>query len=378
MRKILYLSILMSTMLACSKDRFEANVQDVAFSANKTSVKVGEELVFSIGSGADAVSVYTGDAGKDFQQSRIVLVEQKGLSEEQLRTNLYAERLPELNAFLTRIPEISSIPADVKFTGAEMNLYEGKLVPWDYSNVTNSRYLRLKLADGKPQTLSFNANKTVLPVMQGFTTATLQSKGALNTVPNNVFGPSCAFPDGFNAQSQSGVGIKVGLQLVIDGKESPITYFSLTVRELLDNLGLDISATFNAWKTANPSLKAANGIDEVRLIFNADDPTKTDDDGDLLSYIGNVYIQELRLGSPDNTIKAFSTGVTVPFVFTGTTQNLRYKYSKAGTYLATMVATYIGRKKYSGDGYITDRANEILASEYDIQRRTKTIEIKVE
>jgi hypothetical protein len=41
------------------------------------------------------------------------------------------------------------------------------------------------------------------------------------------------------------------------------------------------------------------------------------------------------------------------------------------------VATYIGRKKYSGDGYKTDRANEILASEYEIERRYKTIEIKV-
>jgi hypothetical protein len=42
-----------------------------------------------------------------------------------------------------------------------------------------------------------------------------------------------------------------------------------------------------------------------------------------------------------------------------------------------MVATYVGRKKYSGNGYITGRADEILASEYDLERRFKTIEITV-
>ena len=370
---LLVLAIL--TIIGCRKSGIE--IIDVSFTADKTTINKGEEVAFTFGAGADALSIYTGDVGKDFKKSRIALVEQKGLTEEQLRTTLLAERIDSLKEYFLRVPSIESVPTDYQYTGGSMAIFNGKLVAWDYSNATNSRYIQLKLADGNPQTLTFKANKTVLPAMLNWTNATLTSKGALNNVANNIFAPFCAFPDGFTPQSTQGQSVRFGIQVVIDGKESAITYFTQTVRELLDNLSFDLAATINAWRIANPTLKGANGIDEVRLIFNADAPTLADDDGDLLSYKGNVYIQEVRLGSADNMIRSFNTGVTIPYVFDGKTQTYKYKYATAGTYTATMVATYIGRKKYSGDGYKTNRADEVLATEYEIERRFKTIEIKV-
>ena len=371
----LWIVLAVVTMMGCRKSGID--IIDVSFAADKTTVAKGEEVTFTFGAGADALSIYTGDVGKDFKKSRIALVEQQGLTEAQLRTNLYAERIDSLKEYLLRVPNVESIPADYKYTGGALSIYNGKLVTWDYSNVTNSRYMQLKLADGNPQTLSFNANKAVLPAMLNWTGTTLTNKGALNTTVNNIFAPFCSFPDGFTPQSIAAQSVKFGIQVVIDGKESPITYFTLPVRELLDNLSFDLATTITAWRTANPTLKAANGLDEVRLIFNADSPLTTDDDGDLLSYKGNVFIQEVRLGSADNMVRTFNPGVTIPYVFDGKTQTYKYKYTTAGTYTATMVATYIGRKKYSGDGYKTGRADEVLATEYDIERRYKTIEIKV-
>lgn len=371
----IFLTVFFSVLSSCKKDTID--IVDVSFTADKTTVAKGEEVTFTFGAGADGLSIYTGDAGKDFQKSRIFLVEQKGYTEEQLRTQLFAERVDSLKEYLVRIPNGETVPSNFAYTGPEMAIYNGTLVPWDYSKSTDSRYVRFKLADGNPQTFSFKPNNAVLPTLLGWTNTKLISYGALNTTPNNIFAPFCAFPDGFTPQSTAGVSVKFGIQVVIDGKESPITYFTQTVRELLDNLSFDLSSTVTAWKTANKTLNPAKGLDEVRLIFNADDPTKTDDDGDLLSYKGNVYMQEVRLGSADNMIKTFNAGVTIPYVYDGKTQAYKYKYTTAGTYQATMVATYIGRKKYSGDGYKTDRANEVLATEYEIERRIKTIEIKV-
>jgi hypothetical protein len=373
--QILSLLTLVGLFSNCNKDGIE--IIDVAFSADKTTVNRNEDVTFTFGAGADAVSIYTGDAGRNFEKSRINLVELKGYTEEQLRSQLFAERIDSVREYLYRVPNTPTIPSDYKYTGAKMDVYEGKLVAWDFSNSTQSKYIRLNLANGNPQTLSFKPNQAVLPGMLNWTNTRLTALGALNVTPNNTFAPFCAFPDGFTQQSIVGVGVRFGVQLVIDGKESVIIYYTLTVRELLDNLSFDMAAMIAAWRAANPTANPSKGIDEIRLIFNADNPATTDDDGDLLSYKGNVYIQEMRLGSADNMIRTFNQGVTIPYVFEGKTQSYKYKYTTAGTYKATMVATYIGRKQYSGDGYITNRADEISAKEYKIERRFKTIEIKV-
>jgi hypothetical protein len=369
------IALLCLMIVSCRKEGID--IIDVAFSADKTTVNKGEEITFTFGAGADALSIYTGDAGRNFDKSRIVLVEQKGYTEDQLRNQLFAERVDSLKEYLVRIPTTPSVPTEFQYTGGQLSVYEGKLVTWDYSDATNSKYIKLNLANGNPQTLTIKPKNAVIPAMLNWNNAKLTALGALNTVANNTFAPFCSFPDGFTPQSTAGIGVKFGLQVVIDGKESAITYVTTTVRELLDNLAFDLSSTVTAWRTANPTLKPGKGIDEIRLIFNADNPATTDDDGDLLSYKGNVYIQEVRIGSADNMIKAFNTGVTIPYVFEGKTQTYKYKYNTPGTYKATLVATYIGRKKYTGDGYKTDRANEVLATEYEIERRYKTIEIKV-
>jgi hypothetical protein len=240
--------------------------------------------------------------------------------------------------------------------------------------------LKINLANGNPYTLTIKPGQAVVPQMLNYTNANLTTLGALNTVANNTFSPFCAFPDGFTAASTTGIGVKFGVQVVIDGAPSPILYTTVTVRELLDNLAFNLQTIITSWRTTNIPLgkDPKKGIDEIRFIFNADDPAATDDDGDLLSYIGNVYMQEVRLGDAANMILAFNEGVKIPYVYPNNTQTYKYKYTTPGVYNAVMVATYVGRKKYSGNGYISGRPDEISASEYEIERRFKTIKITVQ
>lgn len=137
---------------SCRKDGVE--IKDVNFTASKTTLAVNEEVTFSFTDGADALSIYTGDNRRDFEKSRIKLVEQMGYTEEQLKTNVYALRVPDMKEYLLYMPKVNAIPGEYSFSGTGMEIYNGKLVPWDFSNATNSRYIKLNLADGNPYTLT--------------------------------------------------------------------------------------------------------------------------------------------------------------------------------------------------------------------------------
>lgn len=360
---------------SCKKD--DALVVDVSFTADKSTVASGEKVTFSIGHGADLSSIYTGDAGHDFLKSRINLVELQSYTEEQLRSNIFGERIENLQEFLVSIPTLDAIPSDYSFDG-DMALYDGKLVPWDFSDVTNSRYIQLTLNGSTPQTLSFRPNNAVIPTMLDYNNNKLRQLGALRNVANNTFAPFASFPSGFSASSSSnGITTKFGIQVIIDGQVSAVRYYTVPVRELLDNLNFNIDGLINDFQASFPDVDMTKGIEEIRWIFNADDPEATDDDGTLLAYAGNVYIQEMRIGSADNVVKGFDRGVSIPYVHEGTAQTIEHTYNAAGTYTVTLVSSFIGRKKYSDDGYRTNRPDEISAEEYDIKRTFKEITITV-
>jgi hypothetical protein len=358
---------------SCEKEDVAA---DVLFTSDKTTAKVGEAVTFTIGSGADLSSVYTGDVGRDFEKSRINLVEVKGFDEDYLRKNLVAERLSDMKEYFWYVPDSPTVPSNMSLSKGDLTIYDGKLVAWDVSNATKSQYLSVDVPN-EPLTWTIKPDKAVLPAMLRYTTTNLASLGALNTVVNNNVSLWMSFPDGFTKESQLGISMRYGFQFVIDGKASAITYQTGTFRELLQATNLNLQAAITAWLTANPTANPKAGIDEIRIFLNADNPATTDDDGDLLNYKGKLYIQDIRVGTSDNMIKAFDKGVGFNYVYPGTTQTYQYKYTKAGTYKATLVSTFVGRKKYSGDGYQTNRANEVSADEYELKRDFKTIEIKV-
>ncbi|TDB62775.1 DUF5017 domain-containing protein [Arundinibacter roseus] len=350
---------------------------DVPFSVDKVTTKVGETVTFTVGAGANLSSIYTGDAGKDYDKSRINLVEMKGFSEDYLRNNLVATRLPDLKEYFWHVPDSPTLPANMSLSKGNLTIYDGKLVAWDVSNSTNSNYLSFEVPN-EPITWTIKPENAVLPAMLRYNNATLSGLGALNTVANNAVSLWMSFPDGFTKDSQQGTSMRYAVQFVIDGKASAPIYLTGTFRELLQATNINLQAAIAAWLTANPTANAKAGIDEIRITLNADNPATTDDDGDLLNYVGKVYIQEIRVGAGDNMIKAFDKGFSFSYIYPGTTRTFEYKYTKAGTYKATLVSTFVGRKQYSGDGYQTNRPEEISASEYPLERRIKSVQIVVE
>lgn len=377
MKNLYILILFVITFFSCQKEG-NLEVVDVSFSSDKQTIKAGESVVFTIGSGADASSIYTGDINKDFAKSRIALVEIKGYNDTELKNTVFASRIPDLKEFYNYIPNFKEVPSSYSFDKGSVKLYQGKLVSYDISNSTQSTYLQLDVNTTEPHRFVIKPNNAVLPGMLNFTNVQLAALGAVNSVVNNNLSLSLSFPDGHDPNVQTGIAVKLGVQAIIDGKETTITYSTNTVRELLTTINFNLTTLLTAWRTANPTLDPKKGIDELRFFINADDPTATDDNGDLLAYKGRVFIQEVAVGSIQNNIKSFDTGVALPFIIDGRTYKYTYKYNTPGTYKATLVSTFTGRKQYSGDGYRTNRADNILASEYPYEREVKEITITVQ
>jgi len=64
---------------SCSKDAIEPDIQ---FTVDKRTVSVDEEVTFTITGRADGMSIYTGDAGHQFEDSYLAVVEDKDVVSE--------------------------------------------------------------------------------------------------------------------------------------------------------------------------------------------------------------------------------------------------------------------------------------------------------
>ena len=74
-----------TTFIACNEE--EAPSLHISASADKTEVKVGEPVTFSIRHNAMAVSIYTGDDGHDYKSSAYYLL--LGKTNDDLQNNNY-------------------------------------------------------------------------------------------------------------------------------------------------------------------------------------------------------------------------------------------------------------------------------------------------
>lgn len=72
-----------TTFIACNEEK--APSLHISASADKTEVKVGEPVTFSIRHNAMAVSIYTGDDGHDYKSSAYYLLQ--GKTNDDLQNN---------------------------------------------------------------------------------------------------------------------------------------------------------------------------------------------------------------------------------------------------------------------------------------------------
>ena len=84
-----------TTFIACNEE--EAPSLHISASADKTEVKVGEPVTFSIRHNAMAVSIYTGDDGHDYKSSAYYLL--LGKTNDDLQNNNYRPIDPEITPY---------------------------------------------------------------------------------------------------------------------------------------------------------------------------------------------------------------------------------------------------------------------------------------
>ncbi|MFH4967725.1 hypothetical protein V8G61_05915 [Gaetbulibacter sp. M240] len=102
---------------------------------------------------------------------------------------------------------------------------------------------------------------------------------------------------------------------------------------------------------------------------------------EIWEYVPGIQGEEIRnlvdLYFEDNSVLlapdgGFSTGVAINRYETTYT----YTYNETGTFTATLIASNVGEKQYSGSGYINDRTSS--GNEYDINRAYKELVINVQ
>lgn len=95
-----------TTFIACNEE--EAPSLHISASADKTEVKVGEPVTFSIRHNAMAVSIYTGDDGHDYKSSAYYLL--LGKPTMIYKTTIIALSIRKLHRIIVTLPIHPPVP----------------------------------------------------------------------------------------------------------------------------------------------------------------------------------------------------------------------------------------------------------------------------
>ena len=99
-----------TTFIACNEEK--APSLHISASADKTEVKVGEPVTFSIRHNAMAVSIYTGDDGHDYKSSAYYLLQ--GKTNDDLQNNNYRLSIRKLHRIIVTLPIHPPVPLPLR------------------------------------------------------------------------------------------------------------------------------------------------------------------------------------------------------------------------------------------------------------------------
>lgn len=167
-------------------------------------------------------------------------------------------------------------------------------------------------------------------------------------------------------------GIDVDQELVV------LTTDSLqAVREYLE----PTINTYNSTANVNDQISLDNVMNNIANLVGKEYTNKQTAAYEMWEFApglqGQLFRDLVDLYFEDNSILlapegGFSTG----FAVNRYEKTFKYTYSTPGTYTATLIATNVGGKKYSGSGYQVDRTSS--GDEYDLNRTIKELVITVQ
>lgn len=167
-------------------------------------------------------------------------------------------------------------------------------------------------------------------------------------------------------------GIDVDQELVVLATDS-----LQAIREYLEPSINNYNTTVNA----NEQISLDNVMSNIANLVGKDYTNKLTAAYEMWEFApglqGEVFRDLVDLYFEDNSILlAPEGGFATGFAVNRYEKTFKYTYSTPGTYTATLIATNVGGKEYSGSGYQDDRTSS--GDEYDLNRKIKELVITVQ
>lgn len=360
---IKYISLLAITMfISCSKE--EAPSLHVSVSADKTQVKVGEPVTFSIQHNAIALSIYTGDEGHDYQTSANFLL--KGKTNEDLQNNNYRPLDPDIvpyncdfsntqagaTTIADNLAEVRDANTGDNLIGSEATIEQDATLQKNVLKITSThpdwwyQAFRLntnaKLGSNKKLNLRMRFEKDILEDVNSG-----EKHPEITTFPVVI--------------RLGGIGIG----------ETSVTFSDATVWDIYWNpsttytdYSVDLTAIIDAWQGATG--KTMGTLSYIQILFTTNGS---------IGYAGNYYVASATYGDIDYI--PFSVGYSPNINDRTGAVTYQHTYTQPGKYQVVVIGTNTGMKNYSDSGYKDNVGNNISADEYGYHTRFSTIDITV-
>ena len=359
---LLISSLLLTALGACTKDKPED--VDLSVTADKTQVKVGDPVTFTIHHNVNALAIYTGDEGHDYQKSIDNVL--KGKTSEELQGKNYRPTDPDVKPYkvdFTSTQVGSTTLADGAFEVRNANSGDNLVgsqaeVVTDATIGKNVVKVNAKHPNWWYEALRLNVNTKVgsnkkMTLRMKFATTTLKSTNDESEHPEETKFPIVIFLG----------GIAEGETVVTFKKETVWDLFVEPKTEYTDYT-FDIGRVISAWESAVNKKMAT--LSYIQILFTTV--------GAGIGYIGDYFVESANFGAID--YKAFDTGKGITITDDSGVTKYTHTYDKAGTYEVVVVGSSSGFKSYSKDGYKTD-VGTVSADEYKYNTEYRTIKITV-
>lgn len=354
--------LMISLLIACSEE--DAPNLRLSVEAEKTEVKVGEPVTFSIWHNAMALSIYTGDDGHDFKTSAYFLLQ--GLTDADLQNNNYRPIDSEIVPYNCDFADTQVGETGIKDNLSEViNANSGDNLIGSEAGVVYDESIRqnvLKITSEHPdwwyQALRLNTN-VKLGTDKTLNLRMRFDKDILEDVSSGDPRPEITT---FQVVIRLG-GIGLG--------ETDVIFSDQTVWDIYWNpntaytdYSVDLSSVIDAWQGATGKTMAT--LSYIQILFTPNNNA---------GYFGDYYIASVGYGDIDYI--PFSTGQSLNTNDNSGIVKYQYTYTQPGTYQVVVIGTNTSMKNYSGSGYRDNVGSNINAGEYNYNTQQSTIDITV-
>lgn len=360
--KLSHLLILSAaTLTACTN---EADDVILTLTADKTTVAVGEPVIFTLQQDVQSIAIFTGDAGHDYYKSGAYVL--RDATEEQLLNEIYRPVDPSIKRVDVDLAD--SEPGSTEVAGGKVEVVRandstsliGSEAAIVFDPLAEQNVLRVNSVrpDWWYQALRIHLNSPIgtdrnLHLTMRFDYPHLSDIATANPRPDVGASP-----------------VVIRLAGKGEGDTEPI-FCEDTVWDIFwmpsteyTTYDVDLSRIITAWEGASGRLMKE--LSYVQILFTATGG---------VGYVGPYYLAHASFS--DRSYLPYDTGEVVPIPNGPGRLTYTHTYTTPGTYKAVALGTNASFKNYSAGGYKDTMDGNVSASEYNYERKTSEVTITV-